>query len=240
VPSAPARPVPAPYPFEYQPPRPPGSSWVWPVIGLVLVLLVACGGLAFASCEVIGSHNASTAAVASTGPAASSLDRAAPSASPAGPSASPAGPASPDGPSAVPAGSAAVPFGTAHTVIWPDHLVAYVFRARHYDLPEGQLAIHPGDISVGVEAKIVNNSPVDVVVTPATMRMWYGPDRRPADRYDGSISQTGDGFFGVVHPGHTADGWFSFAVPPRYMRQLVIEMVPRPGDAPALFAGSVD
>jgi hypothetical protein len=125
-------------------------------------------------------------------------------------------------------------------VSWPDHLVAYVLRARHYNLPEDQLATHPGDVSVGVEVKIVNDSAVDVVVTPARMRMWYGPDHTPADHYDGSISHTGDGFFGVVHPGHTADGGFSFAVPPRYLTQLVIELVPRPGDAPALFAGSVD
>ena len=200
------------------------------MIGLVLVLLLACGGLAFASWRLIGAHGGSTVAGPSIRPAASSPSPVEPS--PVEPS--------PVEPSAVPAGSAAVPFGTAHTVVWPDHLVGYVLRARHNDLPEDQLAIHPGDISVGVEVKIVNNSAVDVVVTPATMRMWYGPEHAPADHYDGSISHTGDGFFGVVHPGHTADGEFHFAVPPQYMRQLVIELVPRPGDAPGLFAGSVD
>lgn len=193
----------------------------------MLVLLLACGGLAFASWQLIGARDASTVAGPSIRPATSSPGDAAPSPSPVEPS-------------AVPAGSAAVPFGTAHTVIWPDHLVGYVLRARHNDLPEDQLAIHPGDISVNVEVTIVNNSAVDVVVTPATMRMSYGPEHAPADHYDGSISHTGDGFFGVVHPGHTAYGEFHFAVPPQYMTQLVIELVPRPGDAPGLFAGSVD
>jgi hypothetical protein len=40
--------MPAPDPSEYRPPNQPEASWAWPVIWLVLVLLLACGGLVLA------------------------------------------------------------------------------------------------------------------------------------------------------------------------------------------------
>jgi hypothetical protein len=197
----------------------------------VAVLLVICGGIAFTAWRVIPAADEAGAAGAASPPARPAVTAAAPAPATRVPTPSPA---------VVPPGSPAVPFGTAGVVRWRDGLEAIVFRARHFDLPEDQAALHPGWVEIGVEAVITNNSPVDIVVTPAAMRMWYGPDRKPAYHYDGSISHTGDGFFGTVHSGHSANGGYSFAVPPEYMRQLVIELVPRPGDAPGLFAGSVD
>lgn len=229
--AVPHRPVPPQYPLAYRPPNAARVSWVGPVIGLVLVLVVACGGLAFASWLVVGSRNGPIAA----GPATGSATPATPATSeatsaPEATSASAAPSPSPTEPSPASAGSAAVPFGTAHMVTWPDHLAGYVLRVRHSD--------QFGYSEVDVEAKIINNSSVDVDLTQAHMRLWFGSDHTSASAagvYDG-----GEFFFGVVHPGHTANGGLDAFVPEQYLKQLVVEIVPRPGDAPALFAGAAD
>lgn len=243
APPTPARSVPA-LPFQYEPPRPPGApSWVGPVFALGLVLLLACSGLVFASCELLGSHDASPVAVGSVRPVASSPDApygAAGGGVASGGAASPTGAAPPPfagGPSPVPAGSAAVPVGPTHVVAWPDNLQAFVDRVRVEDLPDSQRAAHPSDVAVVVAVFMPNGSPADITIREDRLRLWYGDDRRPAEEFVDATM--GGGIDNTIRPGSEGYGTFAFAVPPQDATKLEIELVPRPGDPAARFIGSV-
>jgi hypothetical protein len=209
------------------PPPPPattGRTRVGLLVGLVLVLLAMCGGLAFTSWQVLGADDATATAAGdpSTRPtvAAPALSTPAPTAFPSAASPSAA-------PSDVPAGSAPQPIGISHVVTWPDHLQAVVYRVRRLS-----------NVAVLVEVQIMNNTPSDITINQAQARLWYGDNREPADEFvDGSV---GAGFDSTIRSGGKVYGEFAFAVPSQGPAKVEIELVPRPGDAPARFVGSVD
>ena len=222
-----------------QPPVPPRSRERLRdglLIGLVLVLLAMCGGLAFTAWSVVGPEEGRNAAAGAS--PASTRPRPSPTASVPGPSPTPVGtPTAPVHP--VPAGSAAVPFGSDQVVAWPDGVTAVVTQARTFPLNQSQLAAHPGDIGVAITVLAINGTGNRVDFTLAEMTLFYGPKRTPADLNDlHLIFGTFDGLFGVAGPGQGIRGNFTFAVPQRYASQLTVELRPRRGDVPGRFAGA--
>jgi hypothetical protein len=203
------------------------------LIGLVLVLVAMCGGLAFTSWRVLGADDPAT-----TTAGGRPLDR--PTAAGSGAAPAPATPAptaaapTSTGPSDIPPGSAPQPIGISHVVTWPDHLQAVVYRVQRNDLPVDVQADHPSDVAVLVEAQIMNNTPADITISQARVRLWYGDNRQPADGYE-----DGRGFDATIRWGGKVGGEYAFAVPPQGLTKLEIELIPRPGDAPARWVGSV-
>ena len=203
------------------------------LIGLVLVLLAMCGGLAFTAWSVVGPDEPAAGAGASPAPT-----RARPSPTVSRPRPSPTAASAPA--HTVPAGSAAVPFGPDQVVAWPDGVTATVTGTPTFPLSQSLLAEHPGDIGVAITVLATNGTRNRVDFTLAEMTLSYGPNRTPADLSDlHLIFGTFDGLFGVAEPGTGIHGNFTFAVPRRYAGQLAVELRPRRGDVPGRFAGAV-
>ena len=215
-------------------PRPPAAASgprTGLLVGLVLVLLAMCGGLAFTGWQVLGADDPAATTAAgrpSERPTASGATPA-----PVTPVPTSAAPSS-AGPSDIPPGSAPQPIGISHVVTWPDHLQAVVYRVQRNDLPAAVQADHPLDVAVLVEVQIMNNTPADVTINRARVRLWYGGNRQPADGYE-----DGRGFDATIRWGGKVAGEYAFAVPPQGLTKLEIELIPRPGDAPARWVGSV-
>ena len=217
-------------------PQSPGRLRNGLLIGLVLVLLAMCGGLALTAWTVVGPDSAlgasptSSASGATAGHAPST-----PSAVvPVGPTGSPT---PSDGRTVAPPASAPLPFGMSHAVVWPDHLQAVVWRARQYDLHGDQAAEHPLDVAVLITMRIDNNTAADVVIRQAALKLWYGPDHTPAEQFVDTAEHFGGGFDSTIRTGRYVTGDFAFLVPRQYITQLALEFRPRPGDAPGLFVG---
>jgi hypothetical protein len=200
------------------------------LIGLVLVLLAMCGGLAVTAWTVIGPEESPSSA-ASGRPVAAPVRT--PAATAPGRSASPTA-----GPSVAPAGSGPVPFGISHSVIWPDHLRATVTQARVYQLSGTRAAANPASVAVLIRIRILNDTGSDVTISQARLLLWYGADRRPAEEFVDRSANFGVGFDVTMRPGGTGTGDYAFVVPEQSMDQLTIEFRPRVGDAPGRFAGS--
>ena len=208
------------------PPAPAARPRVGLLVGLVLVLLAMCGGLAFTSWQVLGADDA-TATAAGDPSTRPTVDAPAPALTTSAPTASPSTASPSAAPSDVPAGSAPQPIGISHVVTWPDHLQAVVYRVRRLS-----------NVEVLVKVQIMNNTPADITINQAQARLWYGDNREPADEFvDGRV---GAGFANTIRSGGKVAGDFAFAVLSQGLARVEIELVPRPGDAPARFVGSVD
>jgi hypothetical protein len=218
-------------------PHPPGRTRVGLLVGLVLVLLSVCGGIAVTAWQVVGDSAPAALGPSWAPPARRSVPSRTPPHAPVAPSVSAT---SQPGPPGVPAGFAAVPFGISHTVIWPDHLQAVVRSARRHDLPNGLAIEYPAAVAVVIRIEISNATVADVTINQARLRLWYGAERRPAFEFEDAASRLGGGFDNTIRSGGKVVGDFAFVVPLQYLGQLVVEFHPRPGDAPGLFAGSVD
>jgi hypothetical protein len=219
------------------------------LVGLVVVLLLLCGGIAFTAWRFVGtdssdrsaaSGRAARPAVQTSGPdlpAPAPSDPAVPSMPTAQPLAgSPAVMTPPAGQSAVPARGSLVPFGLSHAVAWPDGLRAVITEARPTDLPASFADTYPGDTGVAIEVELDNYTANDLTIDQAQMNLWYGSSRTAAVQLvdsPGSYDLSGT----VRSGGSKLAGVLIFAVPRQYLSQLVFELVPRPGDAPAHFFG---
>jgi hypothetical protein len=214
-----------------QPPR----SYAGLLIGLVVVLLVICGGIAFTGWRFAGAGTGDRSTASGPAP-----QRAIRTSAPSLPTPMTATQTPSAEPSAVPAQGALVPFGASHVVEWPDHLQAVVVRARNFDLPAGPAATQPDEVAVLVELNAFNHTPNDVTLGQAAAKLWYGPGRQQAEEYVDKADNLGGGFNMTVWPGHDQNGSFLFMVPRQYLSQLVFELRPRAGDAPARFFGGAD
>jgi hypothetical protein len=224
--------------WQHQPPAAASGPRTGLLVGLVLVLLAMCGGLAFTGWQVLGGDDPATSKAAgrpSERPTAAASGAAPAPVTPVPTSAAPSSAGSSSaGPSDIPPGSAPQPIGISHVVTWPDHLQAVVYRVQRNDLPVDVQADHPLDVAVLVEVQIMNNTPADVTIKQARVRLWYGANRQPADGYE-----DGRGFDATIRWGGKVAGEYAFAVPPEGLTKLEIELIPRPGDAPARWVGSV-
>jgi hypothetical protein len=223
-----------------QPPR----ALVGLLVGLVVVLLMICGGIGYTAWWLVGIDTGDQSAVSGPTwrPPAGTSDPSLPTGTPADPAlpsggAAPVAPTPSAVPSAVPARGSLVPFSASHVVEWPDHLQAAVVRARNFDLPASLAAIHPDEAEVLVEVHVANYTPNDVTLYQAAAKLWYGPGRQPAEEYVDEAENVGRGFYMSIWSGHNETGGFVFLVPRQYLSQLVFELRPRPGDAPAHFFG---
>jgi hypothetical protein len=211
-----------------------------------------CGGIALTAWWVVSTGDGDRVAGAgpvprpavgtSTPPVPSSRSHPAVPSVPATPVAAPSTPTAvippPSGQATVPADGSLVPFGDSHAVVWPDQLRAVVSRADRFGLPDDLAARYPGGVEVYLWIEIGNYSPNDVTISQAQVKLWYGPDHTPAvqfqdpsDRYNG-VTGT------IKSDGSRLWGDATFVVPPQYLTQLVVELRPRPGDAPARFFGA--
>jgi hypothetical protein len=214
-----------------QPPR----AHVGLLVSLVVVLLMLCGGIAFTAWRFTGTDTGDRSTA--SGPTRQPPVRAS---GPSLPTPTIADPAPSAVPAAVPAQGSLVPFSASHVVEWPDHLQASVVRARNFGLPAGLAATHPDEVEVLVEVHVANYTPSDVALDQAVDKLWYGPGRQQADEYVDKADNLGGGFNMTVWSGHDQNGAFLFLVPLKDLSQLVFELRPRPGDAPAHFYGAVD
>jgi hypothetical protein len=231
-------------------PQPPPAR-VGLLVGLVVVLLVICGGVAFTGYRFVGS--ADTDRAAAEGPRWDPPVRTAGPALPAPVRSGPAAPSNPGTPrpsgstvalappsdqAIVPAQGSLVPFGQWQAVIWPDQLRAIVSDATHQDLPEDLAAKYPGDVEVRIWIEIDNYTPHDLVINHAQTKLYYGPGRTPAVPF-ADPADIYDGISGPIEAeGSKLWGDAIFVVPVQYLSQLVFELRPRSGDAPAHFYGA--
>jgi hypothetical protein len=231
-----------------QPPR----TYVGLLVGLVVVLVMMCGGIAFTAWRFVGTGTGDRSAVSGPTPrravqtSGPDLPTPVPSdpAVPSGPvtptaqplAGSPAVMTPPAGQSVVPARGSLVPFGLSHAVAWPDGLRAVVMEARPTDLPAGLADTYPADTGVVIEVELDNYTANDLTIDQAQTNLWYGSGRTAADQL---VDLTGPrDLTGTVRSGGSKlAGMLTFAVPRQYLSQLVFEVVPRLGDAPAHFFG---
>lgn len=173
------------------------------MVGLVVVLLMICGGVGFTAWRLVGIDTGGQSAVSGptwrppAGTSGPGLHTGTP-VDPALPSSGGVAPAAPTPsalPSAVPAQGSLVPFSASHVVEWPDRLQAAVVRARNFDLPASVAAIHPDEAEVLVEVHVANYTPNDVTLYEAAAKLWYGPGRQPAEEYVDEAENVGRGFY---------------------------------------------
>ena len=132
-----------------------------------------------------------------------------------------------------------VPFGISHVVAWPDGLRAVVTRVQVTDLPSNVAYDYPGDAAVVIEVELDNYTPQDLTIDQAQVKLWSGPGRTPAAQIVDPVGYRN--VSGTVRSGGSKlVGHAAFVVPPQDLSQVVFELRPRPGDAPARFYGSAD
>lgn len=210
-------------------PQPPPAR-VGLLIGLVAVLLVICGGIAFTGYRFVGTDTGDRAAA--EGPR---WDPPVRTPDPGLPTPAPSTRDAPGSPSA-PATLAPEPFGTSHPAVWPDGLRAMVLGVQLVDLPASAGDDYPPGLYIGVviRLEIDNGTPAALTITHAEEQLYYygvqaAPFVDPGGHYVLS---------GTVRSGSKLVGAVAFGVPRDLVSNLEFELRPRPGDAPARFVGS--
>jgi hypothetical protein len=114
---------------------------------------------------------------------------------------------------------------------YDDGLAVSIGNIRKAKVPQGY--DHPGEPAVRFDVRITNKTEHRLDASSANVALSYGPDGRTAD----SLLSDGDeyGFTGSIVKGKSKTVGYTFEVPAKHQKDMIIEVTPDWERSPALF-----